>query len=120
MMIDRFRTGPRMSKIVRCSDLIFLSGQTSSGTSLADIVGQTREVLRRIDELLVEAGSDKSRLLSVTIYLRDMNFFGAMNAEWEAWLPEGAAPARATVEARMASPDLLVEMSVIAATQIRD
>ena len=76
---------------------------------------QTREVLRRFDELLAEAGSDKSRLLSVTIYLCDIALFDAMNAEWDAWVPAGAAPARATVEAKLASPELVVEMSVVAA-----
>jgi len=113
--IHRMRTGPRMSKIVRYAGLVFLSGQTSSGSSAPDIVGQTREVLSRIDELLAEAGSDKSRLLSATLYLRDIGDFGAMNTEWEAWMPENAPPARTTVEARLASPDLLVEISVVAA-----
>lgn len=112
---QRLRTGPRMSKIVVYAGLVFLSGQTSSGTSLPDIVGQTREVLKRIDELLAEAGSDKSRLLSATIYLRDISDFNAMNVEWEAWMPETAAPARTTVEARLANPDLLVEITVVAA-----
>ena len=113
--IHRLRTAPRMSKIVRYAGLLFLSGQTSSGTPIADIGGQTREVLRRIDELLAESGSDKSRLLSATIYLRTMDDFDGMNAEWDAWAPDGAAPARATVEARLASPQLLVEITVTAA-----
>ena len=114
--IRRLRTGLRMSKIVQHTGLVFLAGQTSSGTPIPDIAGQTREVLGRIDELLAEAGSDKSCLLSVTVYLRDIADFGAMNVEWEAWLVGTATPARTTVEARLASPDLLVEMSVIAAT----
>lgn len=113
--IQRLRTGARMSKIVRHGGLIFLAGQTSSGVALPGVAEQTREVLRRIDELLAEAGSDKSRLLSVTIYLSDIALFDAMNAEWDAWVPAGAAPARATVEARLASPELVVEMSVVAA-----
>ena len=113
--IHRLRTTPRMSKVVRYAGLLFLSGQTSSGTPILDIAGQTREVLKRIDELLAESGSDKSRLLSATIYLQKIDDFDAMNAEWEAWTPEGAAPARATVEARLASPQLLVEMTVTAA-----
>lgn len=118
MTIDRIRTGPRMSKVVRRAGLIFLSGQTSNGTAIADISGQTSEVLRRIDELLAEAGSDSSHLLTATIYLRDIGDFAAMNAEWEAWLPRDSAPARTTVEARMASPDLLVEITVTAAAKI--
>jgi enamine deaminase RidA (YjgF/YER057c/UK114 family) len=113
--IHRLRTGPRMSKIVQYAGLVFLSGQTSSGLSIPDIVGQTREVLNRIDELLAEAGSGKSRLLSATIYLRDITDFDAMNIEWEAWMAGTAAPTRTTVEARLANPHLLVEISVIAA-----
>lgn len=113
--IRRLGTGPRMSKVVLHAGLVYLAGQTSSGTPIPDIAGQTREVLGRIDELLAEAGSDKSRLLTVTIYLRDIADFAAMNVEWEAWLAGIPAPARATVEARLAGPDLLVEMSVIAA-----
>ena len=113
--IHRMRSGQRMSKIVRYAGIVFLSGQTSSGDAVTDIEGQTREVLRRIDELLAEAGSDKSRLLSATIYLRDITDFAAMNTEWEAWLPKDSAPARATVEAKLASPNLLVEISSVAA-----
>jgi len=118
--IQRLRTGPRMSKIVQYAGLVFLSGQTSAGISLSDIVGQTREVLHRIDELLAEAGSDKSNLLSATIYLRDIVTFAAMNVEWEAWMASHAAPARTTVEARLANPDLLIEISVIAAVSVAD
>lgn len=113
--IQRLHSGARTSRIVRHGGLIFLAGQTSNGTALAGVADQTREVLRRIDELLAQAGSDKSRLLSVTIYLSDITLFDAMNMEWDAWVPAGAAPARATVEARLASPELVVEMSVIAA-----
>jgi enamine deaminase RidA (YjgF/YER057c/UK114 family) len=72
-------------------------------------------VLARIDALLNEAGSDRSRLLTATVYLRDIADFAAMNAVWEAWMPAGAAPARTTVEARLAAPDLRVEITVVAA-----
>lgn len=113
--ITRMQTVRRMSKIVRHAGLVLLSGQTSSGTSILDVAGQTREVLRRIDDLLTEAETNKSRLLSATIYLRDIGDFEAMNAEWDAWVPEGAAPVRATVEAHLARPELLVEISVTAA-----
>ncbi|HEV2508313.1 RidA family protein [Bosea sp. (in: a-proteobacteria)] len=119
MTIDRFQTGPRMSKIVRHAGLIFLSGQTANGTTLSDISSQTKEVLRRIDELLAEAGSDRSHLLTATVYLRDIGDFAAMNLEWEAWLAHASAPARTTVEARLASPNLLVEVTVTAA-RMRD
>lgn len=114
--IQRRHTNARMSKIVRHGGLIFLCGQTSSGKTMPDIESQTGEVLARIDALLAEAGSERSRLLSATIYLKQMQDFAAMNAVWEAWLPEGAGPARTTVQANLASPDLLIEITVVAAS----
>lgn len=114
--ILRSYSNPRMSKIVRHRELIYLCGQTSSGSPAADVTEQTREVLSRIDELLAVAGSDKNQLLSVLIHLKSMDDFAAMNKVWESWLPEGAAPARTTVEARLASAALLVEMTVVAAS----
>lgn len=113
--IERLHTGSRMSKIVRHGGLVFLCGQTASGTDIPDAEGQTREVLARIDALLAEAGSHRGRLLAVTVHMRDMADFAAMNAVWEAWLEPGAAPARTTVEARLASPNLLVEVTAVAA-----
>lgn len=112
--IERFHTNARMSKIVRHAGLVYLCGQTSSGTTLEGIGPQTEEVLNRIDRLLAEAGSDRSHILSVSIYLKDIADFAAMNAVWENWLPSGAAPARATVQASLASAHLLVEMVVVA------
>jgi len=103
-----------MSKIVRYGSMMFLCGQTASGTDIDGIDGQTAEVLERIDCLLTEAGSDRSRILSAMIHLKRMDDFAAMNAVWETWIPSGAAPVRTTVEARLASPDLLVEVTVIA------
>lgn len=116
-MIDgivRHHTNARMSKIVRAQGLVFLCGQTAGGTDIADIGGQTREVLSRIDSLLAEAGSSRVHILTATVYLRTIGDFDAMNAEWESWIPEGAAPARTTVEAKLASADLLVEITVTA------
>ena len=113
--IHRFHTNARMSKIVRHGGLAYLCGQTASGAADADVGGQTREVLSRVDALLAEAGTDRTRLLSVLIHLKSMNDFAAMNLVWEAWLPASAAPARTTVEARLAAADLLVEMTVVAA-----
>ena len=113
--IDRQHTGPRMSKIVGHAGLAYLCGQTASGSDATDIAGQTAEVLSRIDALLAEARTDKSRLLSVLIHLKSMDDFAAMNAVWEAWVPKASAPARTTVEARLASEALLVEMTVVAA-----
>lgn len=113
--IQRHHTNARMSKIVQHGDLVFLCGQTSSGSAVTSIEDQTREVLRRIDTLLAEVGSDRNRLLSVTIYLKQMQDFAAMNTAWVAWMPSGAAPARTTVQANLASPDLLIEITVLAA-----
>jgi enamine deaminase RidA (YjgF/YER057c/UK114 family) len=113
--IQRIQTNARMSKIVRYGGMIFLSGQTSSGKDIVDIEDQTREVLARIDALLTEAGTNRSRILSATIHLRSMSDFAAMNSVWDSWLAPNAAPARTTVEARLAFENLLVEMTVIAA-----
>lgn len=114
-LIHRIHTNARMSKIARHANVVYLCGQTASGTRIEDVAGQTREVLSRIDALLVEAGSNRGCLLAVTIHLKDMKDFAAMNTEWEVWVPVGAAPARTTVQARLASPELLVEMTVVAA-----
>ena len=83
--------------------------------SKADLAGQTRSVLAQIDRLLAEAGSDKTKILSATIYLPSMSDFAAMNAVWEAWVPAGQTPARATVEAKLANADYKVEIQVVAA-----
>ena len=114
--IQRKHTSARMSKIVQHGGLVFLCGQTSSGSSAADIDTQTREALSRIDALLAEAGSDRSRLLSVTVHLKSMADFAKMNACWEGWLAGVAAPARTTVQAGLATEDLLVEFTVTAAS----
>ncbi|MBI5719038.1 MAG: RidA family protein [Burkholderiales bacterium] len=113
--IERAHTGPRMSKIVRHAGVVYLCGQTSSGSPAADATAQTHEVLGRIDALLREAGSGRGRLLAATVHLRDIADFAAMNAVWEAWLPPGAAPARTTVQALLAAPELRVEITVVAA-----
>jgi enamine deaminase RidA (YjgF/YER057c/UK114 family) len=113
--ISRTHSSPRMSKIVGHGGLVYLCGQTSGGTDIADIAGQTQEVLNRVDALLGEAGTDKSRLLTALIHLRSMRDFAAMNAVWDAWVPAGAAPARTTVQAALASDSLLVEITVVAA-----
>lgn len=113
--IERMHTGPRMSKIVRHAGLIYLCGQTSSGSNAQGAREQTHEVLARIDALLAEAGSSRSRLLAATVHLADIGDFAAMNQVWEAWLPPGAAPARTTVQALLAAPDLRVEVTVMAA-----
>ncbi len=115
--IERRHVNSRMSKVVRHADVVYLCGQTASGAGIADVAGQTREVLARIDALLAEAGTDKSRLLTATVYLPDIADFAAMNAAWEAWTAPGNAPARTTVQARLALPDLRVEITVTAAAR---
>ncbi len=112
--ITRIKPGPRLSKAVIHGDTIYLAGQVAEDPS-ADIEGQTRTVLRQIEALLAEVGSSKRRILSITVYLSDMRDFKAMNAVWDTWVDAQHPPARATVEARLATPLLRVEMSAIAA-----
>ena len=105
-----------MSRIVIHNDTVYLCGQVCADAS-KDITEQTQTMLDKVDALLEQAGSDREHMLSATVYVRDMKDFAAMNAVWDAWVPEGHAPARACVEARMARPELLVEISVIAAVK---
>ncbi len=114
MDITRTDSTPRMSRIVEHNSTIYLCGQTAKDAN-TDIKEQTITTLEKVEELLEKAGSDKKHILSVTIYVRDMKDFAAMNEVWDAWVEDGFQPARACVEARMARPELLVEMSVIAA-----
>ncbi|WP_421920817.1 RidA family protein [Marinifilum sp.] len=114
MSIKRTDSTPRMSRIVEHGNTIYLCGQTAKDAS-KDIKEQTVTTLEKVEELLKKAGSDKKHILSVTIYVRDMKDFAAMNEVWDAWVVDGYQPARACVEARMARPELLVEMSVVAA-----
>ena len=116
MTIQRSQTNQRMSQSVVHGNTVYLAGQVASDPS-ADITVQTEQVLAKIEALLAEAGSDKTRLLSAQIWLTSMGHFAQMNAVWDAWVPEGCAPARACTEARLASPDLLVEIGIIAAVE---
>lgn len=113
MTIERFETGKRMSQAVVHGGLVFLAGQVALGASVDE---QTRNILDQIDMLLDRAGSDRTKILSATIWLADMSTFAEMNAVWDAGVPEGHAPARATVEAKLAAPEFAVEIAVIAAT----
>jgi len=116
MAIKRLHTGPRMSQIVVHGPTVYLAGQVADQAKGKSVTDQTKEILATIERLLAEAGSDKTRILSATIYLVDMATFGEMNAVWEAWIPAGQAPARATVEATLAAPAYTVEIACIAAT----
>lgn len=113
-MIKRIETGPRMSQAVVHGSTVYLAGQVADDTS-ADVAGQTRQVLASIDRLLAAAGSDKTRIVSATIYLADIGTFAQMNSEWDTWVPRGHTPARATVEAKLAAPQYKVEIQVVAA-----
>ena len=114
--ISRKETTERMSKIVSHNNTVYLCGQVADNSE-EGVGPQTENMLAKVDNLLELAGSDRKHMLSATIYLRDMKDFAAMNNVWDKWVPEGCAPARACVEARMARADLLVEISVIAATR---
>ena len=115
MNITRHETGQRMSQIVTYGGFVFLAGQVAVDAPGASIGEQTKNVLARIDALLAKAGSGRDRILSATIWLADIASFDEMNAVWDAWVPAGAAPARATVEARLAEPRYGVEIGIIAA-----
>jgi len=115
MSITRHHTNQRMSQIVIHGDTVYLAGQVASDPK-ADITVQTQQVLQKIDTALAEAGSDKTKILSAQIWLTSIGHFAAMNEVWDAWVAEGHAPARACIEARLASPDLLVEIGIIAAS----
>ena len=114
MSITRHHTGQRMSQIVIHGDTVYLAGQVADAAN-ADIAVQTRQVVDKIEALLDEAGSDKTKILSAQVWIASMGHFAQMNEVWDNWVPEGHAPARACIEARLASPDLLVEIGVIAA-----
>ncbi len=117
MTIKRMETKQRMSRIVIHNDTIYLCGQVAEDADKG-IRDQTSTMLDKVESLLQQAGSDKEHILSATIYIKDMALFSQMNEIWDNWIPEGHAPARACVEARMARPELLVEISVIAAVKI--
>lgn len=111
-MIERIDTGPRMSKIVKHNGVAYLCGQVAEGATITE---QTRECLSRVDALLTEAGSSREHMLQVIVWLADMADFAEMNAVWDAWVPQGHAPARACGEAKLASANLRVEFIVTAA-----
>lgn len=113
MNIERHGTTRRYSDSVVHNGTVYLVEVPA--VSDGDIAAQTASLLAGVDRLLAEAGSDKSRLLMVTVYLADLADYDGMNAVWDAWLPEGSAPTRACVQARLAHPGWRVEMAVVAA-----
>lgn len=112
MTIKRIESGARMSQAVVHGNTVYLAGQVGEG---ADVQAQSRAALSEVDRLLAAAGSDKSRILSAIVWLADMKDFAAMNAVWDAWVDPANPPARASGEARLATPDYLVEFIITAA-----
>jgi enamine deaminase RidA (YjgF/YER057c/UK114 family) len=115
MSIQRFETGPRMSQVVVNGNTVYLAGVVANKTAGESVTKQTEEILSIIDGHLAKAGSDKSKLLTATIYITDMKTFGEMNAVSDGWVSAGNTPARATVEAKLAAPKYNVEIMVTAA-----
>jgi enamine deaminase RidA (YjgF/YER057c/UK114 family) len=115
MTIQRFEPGPRMSQAVVHGDTVYLAGVVAKTAAGESVAKQTQEILSIIDGHLAKAGSDKSKLLTATIYITDMKNFAEMNAMWDSWVSAGNTPARATVEAKLAAPQYGVEIMVIAA-----
>jgi len=115
MSIQRIGVGPRMSKAVVHGDTVYLAGQVAGAAAGKSVAEQTADILGIIDGLLAEAGTDKTKLLMVNIWLSDMSTFAEMNAVWDGWIVAGATPGRATVEAKLAAPQFTVEIAVIAA-----
>ena len=112
--LQRFDVGPRLSEMAIHNGTIWLAGQVPDDAS-QDIRGQTAQVLAMIDRLLERAGSDRTRLLMVQIFLPDLADFDGMNAVWDAWVPAGHTPPRATVQAKLARPDWRIEIVATAA-----
>jgi enamine deaminase RidA (YjgF/YER057c/UK114 family) len=115
MSIQRFETGPRMSQVVVHGNTVYVAGVVATNAKGESVTKQTQDILSIIDGHLATAGTDKSKLLSATIYITDMATFAEMNAVWERWVSPGNTPARATVEAKLAAAVYNVEIMVIAA-----
>ena len=116
MRIERFQTGERMSQMVVFNDTVYLAGQVAQSAAGESVAKQTQAILDQIDGLLAEAGSDKTKILSATIWICSMEDFVEMNSIWDSWVPQGHTPCRACVESPcLASPDISVEIGVIAA-----
>ena len=117
MSIERHDTGPRMSKAVVHGNTVYLAGIVANEPKGKSAAEQAKDILAQIDGFLAKAGTDKSKLLTANIWLASMADFAAMNSVWDAWVSAGNTPARATVEAKLASPDYKVEIMVVAAKQ---
>ena len=114
MSIKRINAGSRMSSAVVHGDTVYLAGLTADDAK-ADVKGQTAQILAKIDKFLAEAGTDKSKVLSANIWLTDISTWSQMNEVWDAWVPAGHTPPRATVQAQLANPAYKIEVVVVAA-----
>jgi len=114
MTIQRHNVGKRLSEIVVHNGVAYLAGEVPDDTTKA-ITAQRSQVLAKIDRLLAQVGSDKTKILSAQIFLADMADFAGMNAAWEKWVAAGETPARATIEAKLANAAYKVEIMCIAA-----
>ena len=115
MKIERHDVGPRMSKCVVHGDTVYLAGIVANEPKGKSVTEQTKDIVGQIDGFLAKAGTDKTKLLTANIWITDMANFAEMNAVWDAWVSPGNTPARATVEAGLATPDYKVEIMVVAA-----
>jgi enamine deaminase RidA (YjgF/YER057c/UK114 family) len=114
MTIERKHVGQRLSQVVIHGDTVYLAGIVADHP-VADAAAQTGQILDKIDQYLKEAGSDKTKMLSATIWLSDIRYYDEMNSVWDKWVPKDAAPARACIEGRLAAPKYLVEIRIVAA-----
>ncbi|HSF91265.1 MAG TPA: RidA family protein [Paracoccaceae bacterium] len=113
MTIERYQASGRMSQATKANGFVFLAGQVAD-TLTASVQDQTREVLAKVDDLLAEAGTDKSKIVSVTVYMADMAEFAGMNEVYDQWVDRTNLPPRASVQAAMALPEFKVEISLVA------
>ncbi len=114
MAIKRLHVGPRLSQVVIHGDMVYTAGIVADDPN-TDVSGQTGQILDKIDQYLKEAGTDKSRILTATIWLSDIGDYDQMNSVWDQWVPKGNSPARACVESKLAKPQYKVEIRVAAA-----
>ena len=115
MVIERKEVGPRMSQIVIHGNTVYLAGVVAKDPAGKNVTEQTKDILSTIEGYLKQAGTDKTKILSANIWLADIGTFAEMNAVWDPWVSQGNTPARATVEAKLATPQYTVEIGVIAA-----
>lgn len=113
MKIERIGVGPRMSKGTYTDGMLFTCGEVATDKT-KDAFGQTQEILAALDETMRQAATDKTRILSATVWLADIKDFAEMNRAWDAWVPAGQTPARATVEVKLVSATAKVEIAIVA------